>query len=169
MAGIHPHHHGRFRDRGDGRPTRGLSEQNLNPSSNYDLDWFTYLFNIGTIITTGTGSQSITIMQDSAFELMQITVQGNISTGTEPNPNNIILPFTIMLTDTGTGRNLMQNPVPVNMIAGRGELPFILPETRIFKPTSTIQLQWAGYGAGTYNNIYLALIGRKWFEYKNQG
>lgn len=142
-----------------------LSEQNLNQNAQYDRDWFSYPFNIGTIAATGVVNQTIQIQADSAFDLMQITAQGNLNGASEPWPSNVILPFTIMLTDTGTGRNLMNTPVPINMIAGRGELPFILPQNRIFAPKATIQIQCTGYGGGTYNNIFVNLIGAKLFAY----
>lgn len=146
-------------------PMGNLTGSRLDPNTQYQRDWFTYVFNIGSIIANAQGQTIINIQADSDFELMQINAQGNKNGASEPWPNNILLPFTIFITDTGTGRNLMQAPIPVNMLSGRGELPFILPQDRIFEAKSTIQLQWQGYGAGTYDNIYVGFIGAKLFKY----
>lgn len=142
-----------------------LTNQNLKDNTQYDRDWFTYVFPIGSLTTLAVSNQVINVQADSAFELMQITGSANLNGQTEPWSINSQLPFTIFITDTGTSRNLMSAPLPLSMVCGSGNLPFILPQDRIFMPKSTIQIQVTSISPSTWNNIYIGFSGAKLFEY----
>lgn len=145
---------------------RNLTHQNLD-STQYEADWYTYLFNIGSIVGTASSTPSpVQIQADSAFELMQLNITSTFNGFTAPYSRANITPVTLYIQDGGTGRYLMSNPVPAPLICGDGQLPFILPTERIFKPKSTVNLTVQGYTAGTYDNIYVAMIGRKLFDYQ---
>jgi hypothetical protein len=145
---------------------RNLTAQNLD-STNYEADWYTYLFNIGSVAGTATVTPNpVQIQADSAFELMQMNITSTLNGFTAPYSRANITPVTIYIQDGGTGRYLMSNPVPAPLICGDGQLPFILPTERIFKPKSTVNLTVQGYTANTYDNVYVAFIGRKLFDYQ---
>lgn len=146
-----------------GAERHNLSEQNINRGTQYERDWFNYPLNVGTLAAGATFNGTINIMADSDFELMQITAQGNVNGATEPFPNNIIIPVTLFLTDGGTGRQLMQAALPINLISGRGDLPFILPQERYFVAKASIQLQVQSFSGSTWNNIWINFIGAKLF------
>lgn len=67
----------------------------------------------------------------------------------------------VQLIDTGSGRQLMQNPVPISSFFGTGELPFILPNPRLFMRNSTIQVQYTSFDTVNTYDIRLAFIGFK--------
>ena len=146
---------------------RNLTAQNLD-GTQYEADWFTYLFTVGSVAGTAAVTPTpIQIQADSAFELMQLNITSTLTGFTPPYSRANITPVLLYLQDGGTGRYLMQNPVPAPLICGDGQLPFILPTERIFKPKSTINLTVTGYTADTYTNVYVALIGRKLFDYRS--
>lgn len=158
--------HERRMQGGNQATMRNLTMQNLD-NTQYEADWFTYLFTVGTVVGTAAVTPTpIQIQADSAFELMQLNITGTLTGFTAPYSRASITPVLIYIQDGGTGRYLMQNPVPAPLICGDGQLPFILPTERIFKPKSTVNVTVTGYTADTYTNVYLALIGRKLFDYK---
>lgn len=67
---------------------------------------------------------------------------------------------TVVITDTGSQRQLMNAPVPLPAIAGSGERPARLLLPRLFRANSVIQFNWANYSADTeYSNLYLTMWG----------
>jgi hypothetical protein len=73
----------------------------------------------------------------------------------------IIPAVALQIVDTGSGRQLMQNPIPISSFFGTGELPFILPNPRLFMRNSTIQVAFTSFDAVNAYNIRLAFIGYK--------
>jgi hypothetical protein len=55
----------------------------------------------------------------------------------------------------------MQNPIPIPSFFGTGQLPFILPNPRLFMRNSTIQVAFTSFDAAAVYNIRLAFIGYK--------
>src|SRR4029077_13929858 len=135
----------------------------------YTQDWFVYVANFGNI---GGGSgltfaQNVQIQADSDFELVEITAQGLLHAllgvaGTPIVGSNVI-PASMQITDSGSGRSLFSAPVPVNMVAGTGQFPFILPVPRICKALSNIQVSLTMFDTTTYDSTFVAFIGRKIF------
>lgn len=138
------------------------------PGVKFAADWYSYTATVASIASGAVATATINIQADAAFSWEKAMVQANITGVTEPAVDNIIIPVTALITDTGTGRQLMNAATPVNSIFGKGNLPFILPVPRIFKPLSTITITLANYGGSTYLNLYLVLSGRKLFKY-NEG
>lgn len=128
-----------------------------------------------TVTASGTGTDTIQIEADSNFILEKMvhwtTVSGlapNLSTATTIlftgglTDQQIIQPnMLVQITDTGSGRNLMSNPIPIPSTFGSGKLPFILPHPRIFLRNTTIQISFTN--ADTVNGYVtrLAFIGYK--------
>jgi hypothetical protein len=164
----HLHHQAAEREAAQSRANedsiRRLTGDLNDPNQNNWADLYSYPVNLGSIAAAATTQGTVTIQADSKFEWMRTTVQGNLNGGATPWPTNIILPITVLITDTGSGRQLMSAAMPVNLIAGRGDLPFINPEFRIFQPSATIQIQATNFGAATYDNIWFAFLGRKIFK-----
>lgn len=143
-----------------------FSAQNLT-GTQYQRDWFSYEFAFGSLTTSQTKNLTVQIQADSDFELMQIEATANPNGLAEPWLTSYFLPATIFITDTGTGRNLMQNPVPLSHLVGDGKLPYILPEERIFVAKSTIQVTLVSISAATWDNYYVTFSGAKLFNYGN--
>lgn len=51
----------------------------------------------------------------------------------------------VVITDTGSQRQLMNAPVPISCIAGDGKNPYRLLLPRLFKGNSIIQFAWTSY------------------------
>jgi hypothetical protein len=64
----------------------------------------------------------------------------------DPVSNQPLVPLiTVIITDTGSQRNLMNQAVPVTTIAGDGKLPYRLLLPRLFKANSIVQFNWSSY------------------------
>lgn len=161
-----PNHreHQRHGHHGQGVHMGNLTDARLK-GTQYERDWFTYFLSFGSIATLVSSTQSFNIQADADFELMQIAATGNKTGAAEPWPDNIILPFNMFITDTGTGRNLMSAATPLFSLSGNGKLPFILPQERIFEAKSTVTVQLTSYGGSTYDNVGISFIGAKLFQY----
>ena len=127
----------------------------------YD-DLFFIIFTIGNLAAGATYNTSQTVPQDSRFEWMRSTWFGNLHGGTPPFSDSIQLNVNIFITDSGSGRQLMNAPIPIPMLSGIGKLPFINPTSRIFNATSTIQISGANFDATSqFDNIFFLMLGRK--------
>lgn len=124
-------------------------------------DYYVYLSSFGNIATTASATANIQVQADASFEWLMSTCSGNLNGVTQPASDASIIPVTVQIIDTGAGRSLSSAGVPINMIAGTGKQPYILPISRIFQANATIQVTATNYGADTWNNLYLAFIGRK--------
>jgi hypothetical protein len=82
---------------------------------------------------------------------------------TTPFQDNFLRPFTIQITDAGTGRSMFNGAVPVDNIAGTGKFPFILPEPYLWAANSVIQVILTNLDTHTWDNVHLSLIGKKTF------
>jgi len=130
-------------------------------------DFFCVVFPTFSAIALNASQQQSALMPaDSEFEMMQIAFHMTIANAafvynTRPIPN-----MTALITDTGSGRQLMNSPVPLSALAGYGSSPFLLPVTRIFAPNSQIQMTLTNFDAAVATaNIIITLLGRKIFQF----
>jgi len=124
-------------------------------------DFYIYESEALALVPAGSANDIINIEADSDFILQKFAWQADIATAaytdsTRPWPN-----VTVQLIDSGSGRQLMQNPIPVTSFMGNGELPFILPNPRKFLRNSTIQIAYTNFDAAVTYNVRLAFIGYK--------
>lgn len=118
-------------------------------------DFFTYEVDItSTIAASGSTTSTFTVQADSDFLW---TKAAYIQTGTG-------VPA-ILIQDTGSGRNLMTQAVPVASLFGTGQLPFILPRQRIFVARATVTVTITNLDAvNTITSLRLSFIGEKGFR-----
>lgn len=126
-----------------------------------ELDLFTYsaIFPIATFVGGATVTVLTPITADSDFILDGINLVSWSAAG-------VLVPFPadydLSLRDTGSGRDLQDQPIAISNITGQGNLTYYLPEPKLFKGASNI-------GATLTNNtavaarVYIAFIGRKCF------
>lgn len=87
-------------------------------------------------------SGQIQIQADAAFVILEQTYSfmrnGTpvVDIVTKLTPN-----IDVMLTNTGSGRRLMNQPVALSSLFGNGKLPFVLPTPQFFSPSSALQVQ----------------------------
>lgn len=134
-------------------------------SVNIFRSFFTYTnIAIASIAAGGSSSPIIQIQNDADFELQKMTYYCDLNASATES-SRAYPQLSLMITDSGSGTQLMNTPVPFGSIMGNGELPFILPQVRVFVRNSNITLSIANFSAATtYYNIYVLLIGRKLFS-----
>lgn len=153
-----------FRDRNFPPVRPHFGQMNLEHGSDgqeYAGDLFIYPFNFGSIATLATSTVTNTIQADSDFEWFKTTVGGNLHNLAEPWADTIQIPMTVQITDTGTGRQLFNAAMPVSNIGGLARSPFILPQPRLFKANSVVQVTFTSLSANTWDNLFFNMIGRK--------
>jgi len=146
---------------GSGQPEEygSVLEGILDPQQD-GSDYFFYVTSVLALAPAGTGTSQITIDAGMDFLWVASTYHADIA-GAAVTISTLDVPnVTMLIQDTGATKNLMNAPVPVNMIAGTGEFPYRLIEPRLFRANSTINFAWTSYEAAvTYAHIYFAFHG----------
>ena len=128
----------------------------------YAEDYFAYSIFLTSLAAAAVSNQVITTDGDSDFELVQMSVASlrNTTTGAAESKDSL----QVLLNDGSSQRNLYSNPTMGPACIGSGQLPFILPETRIFEAKTPINLTITNNDTVTLNQIFVTLEGRKIFE-----
>ena len=125
------------------------------------FDFYTYEAEALALAAGAAANDTILIEADSNFILQKLTFYADIAAAAFVESTQPIPSVTVQIQDTGSGRNLMANPIPIPSICGFGRLPFILPNPRVFLKNSTIQVAFANFDAAVAYNLRLAFIGVK--------
>jgi len=132
------------------------------------FDWFTYVFPTFAAIAALSAASpqgQIIIQNDSDFELRRISYHMDnaaaaFTSSTLPMPN-----ITALIVDSGSGRQLMNNPVPLDLIANLANTPPVeLPWPKIFTRNSVVTLTLTNFDAAATPNIRVVFHGRKIFS-----
>lgn len=127
-------------------------------------DFFTYELDFSALAASATATQTIQIQADSDFIWQKACYVADIAAAAQTDSARVIPLVTVLLTDSGAGRQLMNSAVPIPALFGTGQIPFILPRPRIFRAQSVVTVQVTSYvAAGTTYNLRLSLIGEKGF------
>jgi hypothetical protein len=121
-------------------------------------DFYVYQTSVASLAAAASTSTTIAIEADSNFWLQKLTFNAVVGANGAnlPTPNVLIL-----ITDTGSGRQLMNATIAVPALFGNGTLPFILPNPRLFRRNSTISFAWTSFEAAQAVSCRLDLIGYK--------
>jgi len=152
------------------RGIRGIGDMSPQMQGNGDsvvsTDFYSYGAYVSTLAVNSSQTTSIQIEADSDFEIIKLTysafddVNTAITAATNPVPI-----ANILLTDTGSGRQLMNIPIPIASLFGTAELPFILPKSKILFARSVLALTFYNLsGAVAYDRIAVTFHGRKIFN-----
>lgn len=128
-------------------------------------DFFVYDIDFAALAPNGTANGQIQIQADSDFELQQLAHFSDIAAATETESSRVLPLVTIQITDTGTGRQMFNAPVPIPALFGDGRIPFVLPTTKMFSRNASVSFVLSNYDAAATYNIRLQLIGAKIFTY----
>lgn len=126
-------------------------------------DFFVYELDFGTLAAGAAATGQINIQADSDFiwhKAAQLTDIAGAAITEDSRPIPLV---TVLLTDSGAGRQLMNSAVPIGNLFGTAGLPFILPRQRIFRSNSLINIQVQNYSDATTYSLRLSLIGEKAF------
>ena len=130
-------------------------------ATNRRRDFYIYEAAVVAIATGASVNDVINIEADSDFILQKLTYSADLAGVAQLESTRIVPNVTVQIVDTGSGRQLMQNPIPIPSFFGSGELPFILPNPRLFMRNSTIQIAFTSFEAAVTPDIELAFIGYK--------
>lgn len=146
-----------------------MTPQELNPLLDPAIvakDFFTYSA-VFTGLTAGvTQQKNIAISDDSDFIVLKTTFFADDGVGSKFTPNTRLIPnVLILLTDTGSGRQLMDAPQPLYNLFGTAENPFIYPVPKQLKRRTVLQIAATNQenAAATWR-FTLSFIGVKVFK-----
>jgi hypothetical protein len=147
-----------------GTPVGGTNGQPQPPRVQYWEDFFVYELDFTALNNGTTQTANIQIQGDSDFKWMKSTYIADLAAAAITESAQIIPLVTVQVLVGDSGRNLFSAASPVVNLFGRGNLPFILPQPRIFKAKTTVNITVANYAAATNYNLRLSLIGTKIFR-----
>lgn len=127
-------------------------------------DFFIYELDISALAAGSSTSVNISVQADSDFVLQKLGYAADIAAAAQTDSTRVLPLCTMLITDTGSGRQLMNSAVPVSAFIGDGRLPFILPQPKLFLSRTTINFNIANYSAATTYNLRFSLIGMKIFK-----
>lgn len=134
---------------------------------NFYLQEYTYSIPFvaaGAANAIGAGAQvngSVTIQTDAPFCIINQTYSANALNAGTTKANQVVPNCSILLTDTGSGANLMDKAVAVTSIFGTGELPFAVPMPRVFTTNATLQATVTNLDPANGLNLMLSFNGVK--------
>lgn len=137
-------------------------EQNIQQAYVYK-DFFAYELDFPALAPGNSQTGSINVQADSDFIWSKGCYFADIAAAAQADATRIIPLCSVLITDSGAGRQLMNGSVPVPSMFGTGELPFILPMQRIFRSQSVITVQVTNFDAAVTYNLRLSFIGLKGF------
>lgn len=127
-------------------------------------DFYVYETDFAAIAAGATVTNTINIQADADFVVQKLTYFADLAAAAQTDSGRVIPLVSVLITDTGSGRQLMSSAVPVPNIFGTGEIPYILTQPKIFAARSNIQIQVSNFSAATAYNLKLSLIGVKQFN-----
>lgn len=128
-------------------------------------DYFIYSCTVTALAPNATVAAIINIESDSQFVWCK-TNYFAIKTG-DPSPTTLIqlVPkVNVSITDTGSGRNLQNQPVSISTLAGHQGLPFVLPQPRLFKENTSISTTFTNLDVANTFDIWFSFCGYKLFR-----
>lgn len=126
-------------------------------------DFFIYEADVLELDAGATATASFVIQADAAFMLQKMSIMADIA-GAAQTRNSLVVPLcSIQITDTGSGRNLFNQPVPVPSVFGIAGEPFILSLPKEFAPNATVALTISNYSASSKYNLRMSFVGQKLF------
>ncbi len=139
---------------------RGIGKNFLDPRLDA-IDLTYYQTVVSALAPAASLPSQINIDAGTDFYWVATTFQADIGVAAQTESSVVIPLVTVIITDTGSQRQLMNAAVPISCIAGPGERPYRLILPRLFRANSIITFNWTSYVAGgtTYGNIYLILHG----------
>lgn len=136
--------------------------------------WYVFPDFIGPATGGGQQTQQLQFQADSYFRIERIsyyyaqvsTTAANAATlfnsGNRPIPN-----WRVVLTDSGSGRQIMNAAVPLQILCGVEGLPYLLPVPKIMNPSATLTATITNNDASISSAVMvLALGGRKLYNVK---
>lgn len=138
----------------------------MEQNKDYRFEPYTYQLNFAALAAAGgQASNSFQVEANSDFILHKLSYIADIAAAAQTDSTRVIPLVTVLLTNSGTARQMMNAAVPIASLFGNGQLPFILPASFLLKGNTTFTAQVTSYVvAGTVYNIYLSFHGVKRYK-----
>lgn len=128
-------------------------------------DFFVYSTGRVAVANGATVTSNINLQADADFEVLKLTFSADIAGAAITNNSYPIPNATVLITDTGSGRQVSNVAIPLEALLGIGKEPFILSAPRLFTARSTIAVTIVSFEAAVSYNLSINLIGNKIFNY----
>lgn len=127
-------------------------------------DFYTYAVQFEDLTANSAQTGFIQIEADSDFWIEKLTYFADQAGAAQEFQSYIIPLVTVVIIDTGSGRQIMNRPIAVPNIFGNGFLPFIVLTPKLFVKNSRINFEVFNFsGSQDYTNLWLNLTGKKVF------
>ncbi len=127
------------------------------------MDWYVYNVFFDALAPGDVGTQVVAVEADANFILVKLAGFASIADAGQTYETRIVPLATLQITDTGSGRQLLNGETAWSNIVGWGEIPYILPIRRKFKANSTIRVQATNFDAADTYELRLSFSGIKDF------
>jgi len=129
-------------------------------------DFFIYATDFVPLANSQTLTQPIQIQNDSDFLIMAgvyvETSTDNVTTFINPSP------LMVTITDSGSGRQLMNTPIHINNLFGTAQLPAIWPFPKVIPAGASLNTQLVNLDTVNSRNVRIAYWGFKIFALQEQ-
>ena len=136
----------------------------FNPKeSGSDYFWYTHTAVSGLSSVAPTATQFINLDADSDFYCVALSYAASIADAVLTESTNVLPLVRVQITDTSTGKALMNSPLPLYAMMGDGKRPYRLARPRVFLANGTIQLAFTSFvaAATTYSDLQIIFHGYK--------
>lgn len=126
-----------------------------------------FFYNAGSgsisIASGATASGVIQLQADAAFAWDKLTFHVTVANAALTAATRVIPNITLLLTDTASGRQYMDQATPLSALGGDGSLPYILPVATWWRPNSSIAWIMTSFEAANTDLVRLTFHGTKVF------
>ena len=127
-------------------------------------DPFSYVITFASIAAAANSTETVNIQADSDFLIQAQNYMVDIAAAIQTDSSRVIPIATVLMTDTGSGRQLMDNEQPLSSIFGTGMEPYVLPQPKLMSARSSLSVKVTNTSASTtYTSLKLSFIGVKLF------
>lgn len=127
------------------------------------LDWYVYNVEFLALAALGQATANVAVEADANFILVKLSGFADIAAAPQTYNARVVPLVSLQITDTGSGRNLLNGNTAWSNIVGWGEIPYILPIRRKWKANSTIRVQVTSFDPASIYNLRLSFSGIKDF------
>lgn len=128
---------------------------------NIKQSFYTHLAEFTSLAAAGSSSVDINIETDSDFFWTKATYFADVSAAGQTQSSRVVPLCKVLITDNSNDKQLMKSALPLPLIFGTGEIPFILPTPHRFLAGGSISVAMTNFDAAQAYNLRLAFIGYK--------
>lgn len=126
-------------------------------------DYYIYSIQFEDLASGDTQNGFIQIEADSDFLIQKLAYASFLGGDAVTVQTQDVPLVTTTIVDTGSGRQLMNQPIPIASFFGDGRLPYILPTPKLFTKNSRINVNVFNFGDEDYADLWLSFEGKKIF------